>query len=66
MRSAVVEEAVRGDAADLFESGEDAPALTVPATLLCAPRGLQDGPDPMQPLPLAQRVGGRPRRSGAR
>jgi lipase len=55
LRSAVVEEAVRDDAADLFESPDDAAALTVPATLLCAPRGLQDGPDPMQPLPLAER-----------
>jgi len=54
MRSAVLEEAVRADAADLFASGDDADALAVPATLLCAARGLQDGPDPMQPLGLAQ------------
>jgi len=53
LRSAVSEEAVRHDAADLFEFGEDAGRLEVPATLLVAPRGLLDDPRPMQPLPLA-------------
>ncbi len=55
LRSAVLEEAVRADAADLFESGDDALRLVVPATLVCAPRGLQNDPNPMQPLALAQR-----------
>jgi pimeloyl-ACP methyl ester carboxylesterase len=54
LRSAVSEDAVRADAADLFALGEDAAALTVPAALLVAPRGLQDDPHPMQPLRLAQ------------
>lgn len=54
LRSAVAEEAVRADAADLFEPGDDAARLTVPATLLVAPRGLQGEPRPMQPLPLAR------------
>jgi pimeloyl-ACP methyl ester carboxylesterase len=49
MRSAVVEDAVRGDAAELFTMGEPAHRLSVPATLMCAPRGLQDQPEPMQP-----------------
>jgi lipase len=54
LRSAVVEEAVRADAADLFAQGEDAARLTVPTMLLVAPRGLQGEPPPMQPLPLAR------------
>jgi lipase len=54
LRSSVAEDAVRGDAADLFELGDDAGRLTVPTTLLVAPRGLQDEPRPMQPLPLAR------------
>jgi pimeloyl-ACP methyl ester carboxylesterase len=51
-RPAVVEEAVRADASELFEIGEAAHRLTVPATLVCAPRGLLDEPNPMQPLEL--------------
>jgi pimeloyl-ACP methyl ester carboxylesterase len=54
LRSRVLEDAVRADAADLFELGDDAAGLTVPATLLVAPRGLQDDPHPMQPLPMAR------------
>jgi pimeloyl-ACP methyl ester carboxylesterase len=54
LRSSVSEEAVRADAVALFELGEDARRLTVPATLLCAPRGLQDDPNPMQPRALAR------------
>jgi lipase len=54
LHSAVVEEAVRADAAELFNAGEDALRLAVPATLLCAPRGLQNGPNPMQQLALAR------------
>jgi pimeloyl-ACP methyl ester carboxylesterase len=54
LRSSVSEAAVRGDAADLFEMGEPAHRLAVPATLMCAPRGLLDEPNPMQPLALVQ------------
>lgn len=54
LRSSVSEDAVRADAADLFALGSDAAALTAPATLLVAPRGLQDDPHPMQPLALAR------------
>jgi pimeloyl-ACP methyl ester carboxylesterase len=54
LRSSVSEAAVRGDAADRFEMGEPARRLTVPATLMCAPRGLLDEPNPVQPMPLVQ------------
>jgi pimeloyl-ACP methyl ester carboxylesterase len=54
LRSSVVEEAVRADAEEVLEIGEAAHRLTVPATLLCATRGLFDDPNPMQPLELVQ------------
>jgi pimeloyl-ACP methyl ester carboxylesterase len=54
LRSAVREDAVRADAADLPRAGHAAYQLTVPSKLLCAPRGLLDDPNPMQPLALAQ------------
>ena len=54
LRSGISQEAVRGDGADLFVMGEPAHRLTVPATMLCAPRGLQDEPNPLQPLPLVE------------
>jgi pimeloyl-ACP methyl ester carboxylesterase len=54
LRPAVVEDAVRADAAELFEIGEAAHRLSVPAVLLCAPRGLLDDPNPMQPLELVE------------
>lgn len=54
LRPAVQAEAVRGDAADLLTMGDAARALELPATLLCAPRGLLDGPHPMQPLELCR------------
>jgi pimeloyl-ACP methyl ester carboxylesterase len=54
LRSSVVEDAVRADAEEVLEIGEAANRLTVPATLLCASRGLFDEPNPMQPLELAQ------------
>ncbi|MDQ6608120.1 MAG: alpha/beta hydrolase [Actinomycetota bacterium] len=64
LRSAVLEPAVRADAAELAEAGQWAPALTVPATLLCAPRGLIDDPHPMQPLAEANRwASGAPERA---
>jgi pimeloyl-ACP methyl ester carboxylesterase len=54
LRSGVAEAAVRADAADLFTTTEAARRLTVPATLLCAPRGLADEPNPMQPPELVR------------
>ena len=54
LRSGVVEEAVRADAADLFASDDHAARVAVPATLLCAPRGFVDDPNPLQPAALAQ------------
>jgi pimeloyl-ACP methyl ester carboxylesterase len=54
LRPAVAAQAVRADAADLFAIGDAARALELPATLLCAPRGLLDDPHPMQPLELCR------------
>ena len=50
LRSSVLEQAVRGDAEDLLAASRSAHRLEVRAKLLCAPRGLLDQPDPMQPL----------------
>ncbi|MDQ6818311.1 MAG: alpha/beta fold hydrolase [Actinomycetota bacterium] len=54
LRSSVSEPSVRGDAAELPEMGEPAHRLTVPARLLCAPRGLLNDLNPMQPLHVAR------------
>lgn len=54
LRSSVAAAAVRGDAADTFTMGAAAHRLTVPTTMLCAPRGLLDQPSPMQPLDLVR------------
>lgn len=54
LRSTVAEPAVRGDAAELHSVGDIAPRLAVPAVMLVAPRGLQDNPEPMVPLELAE------------
>jgi pimeloyl-ACP methyl ester carboxylesterase len=54
LRSSVAEPAVRADAGGLAEMGVSAHRLQVPANLLCAPRGLLDDPNPMQPFPLVQ------------
>lgn len=54
LRTAVVEDAVRADAADLFTVLDYPEGLGVPATLLCAPRGFVDDPNPLQPLALAR------------
>ncbi len=54
LRSSVSEQAVRADAAALVAGAEAANQLTVPAALLCAPRGLFDEPNPMQPIALAE------------
>ena len=54
LRSTVAEAAVRGDAAELHSFGSRSYAIKAPATMLAAPRGLQDNPEPMLPLALAQ------------
>jgi pimeloyl-ACP methyl ester carboxylesterase len=54
LRSSVSEASVRGDAAELLEMGEPAHRLSVPAQLLCAPRGLLNEPNPMQPLAVVR------------
>ena len=53
MRSSINPEVVADDGVDLFEV-TDAAALSVPATFLCAPRGMVDDPNPMQPLSIVQ------------
>jgi pimeloyl-ACP methyl ester carboxylesterase len=53
LRSSVNPEVVRDDGVDLF-AVTDALALSVPAVLLCAPRGMVDDPNPMQPLSIVQ------------
>ncbi len=52
-RSSVNEEAVRADVYGLVDTIY-ADQLAVPATMLCAPRGLLDDPQPMQPFASAQ------------
>jgi pimeloyl-ACP methyl ester carboxylesterase len=52
-RSSVNEEAVRADVYGLVDKIY-AYELAVPATMLCAPRGLLDDPRPMQPFAAAQ------------
>jgi pimeloyl-ACP methyl ester carboxylesterase len=54
LRSSVAEPAVRGDAGELAAFGVAARRLSVPARLLCAPRGLLDDPRPMQPIERAR------------
>jgi hypothetical protein len=54
LRSSVLEDAVRTDADEVLMIGEAAHRLTVPASLLCAPRGLFDEPNPMQPVELVR------------
>ena len=54
MRSSVLEEAVRADASELLPTQSVAHSLRVSTRLLCAPRGLLDDPNPMQPFELAQ------------
>lgn len=54
LRSSVLEQAVRGDAGELSEGTRSAHRLEVRAKLLCAPRGLLNEPDPMQPFEHAR------------
>lgn len=54
LRSSVNPQVVRDDGLELFEP-HDAAALSLPAVLLCAPRGMVDDLNPMQPLHSAKR-----------
>jgi pimeloyl-ACP methyl ester carboxylesterase len=54
MRSAVNPDSVAADGRDVLEASA-ADALAVPAVLLCAPLGLANEPNPMQPLPVVRR-----------
>ncbi len=54
LRPAPLEAAVRADAGELAELGTYAHRLAVPAQLLCAERGLQNEPNPMQPMSIAK------------
>lgn len=55
LRPSVAAQAVRTDAEDLVTLAGSAERMRVPATLLVAPRGLQNQPDrPMQPYGLAE------------
>jgi pimeloyl-ACP methyl ester carboxylesterase len=54
LRSSVREEAVRSDAQDLPNTGTEAEGLSIPATLLCAPRGMTNDPNPIQPWPVVE------------
>jgi pimeloyl-ACP methyl ester carboxylesterase len=54
LRPAPLEDAVRADAGELAELGTHAHRLAVPAQLLCAERGLQNEPNPMQPMSVAE------------
>jgi pimeloyl-ACP methyl ester carboxylesterase len=53
LHSSVSPESVRVDGVDVF-AASDAHSLAIPAVLLCAPRGMVDDPNPMQPLTLVE------------
>ena len=53
LRSSVNPQVVRDDGVDLFGAGE-ASSLALPGVLMCAPRGMVDDPNPMQPLALVR------------
>ena len=55
LRSSVAQEAVRADAHDVVEADAATHRLEVRTTMLCAPRGLLDDPNPMQPLEIAEK-----------
>jgi pimeloyl-ACP methyl ester carboxylesterase len=54
LHSTVVKDAVRSDAQEIFETGKPAQRLVVPAELIRAPRGLQNDPNPLIAVDLAQ------------
>jgi pimeloyl-ACP methyl ester carboxylesterase len=53
LHSSINPRVVRDDGLDLF-GDHDATRLAVPAVLLCAPRGMIDDPNPMQPATLVR------------
>jgi lipase len=53
LHSSVNPQVVGDDGIDLFRT-TDASELATPAVLLCAPKGMVDDPNPMQPLELVQ------------
>jgi pimeloyl-ACP methyl ester carboxylesterase len=53
MHSSINHQIVHDDGLDLFTT-PDADRLTVPAMLLCAPKGMIDDPRPMQPLAIVE------------
>jgi pimeloyl-ACP methyl ester carboxylesterase len=53
LRSSVNPDILRPDGVDVLRS-DDAHQLALPAVLLCAPRGMVDDPNPMQPLELVR------------
>jgi pimeloyl-ACP methyl ester carboxylesterase len=53
LRSSVNPEVLRPDGGDVLRS-DDAHRLARPAVLLCAPRGMVNDPNPMQPLELVR------------
>jgi pimeloyl-ACP methyl ester carboxylesterase len=53
LHSSVNPQVVRDDGIDLFGT-TDARELATPAVLLCAPKGMVDDPNPMQPLALVR------------
>jgi pimeloyl-ACP methyl ester carboxylesterase len=55
LRPAANPDAVRVDAGELGQLGNAALRLSVPARLLCAPRGLLNDANPMQPIELVER-----------
>lgn len=54
LRSSVLEASVRGDAGEVGPGAHAAHQLALPARMLCAPRGLLNDPNPMQPIDLAK------------
>jgi pimeloyl-ACP methyl ester carboxylesterase len=54
LRSSVAQEAVRADFHDVVEADAATHRLEIRANMLCAPRGLQDDPNPVQPFEAAQ------------
>ena len=54
LHSSVAREAVRADAEDVVNADAATHRLEVRADMLCAPRGLQDDPNPMQPIEQAE------------
>jgi pimeloyl-ACP methyl ester carboxylesterase len=67
LRSSVAKEAVRADFHDVVEAGAATHRLEVRTTMLCAPRGLLDDPNPLQPLEIVEEWAAEepPRRSAA-